>query len=287
MKVLVKIVILVLAITLAIGGIMIYAKTRVEPPVATKAIDQFSRNLEDCYKSLAKENVALEEDSIFSATMSKINIFVSESKMEPKDGDSNIDRLLAIYTPLFLKRSFGKFNLSTWNESDHKYMLNVVSKLKGIKHSDNSKALQKRTTDSLALIEVIISRYNHARAVSRLTGFAGISNAKATISKAKEFANDSYLKNCHDLVIALNNVKPSIARSHYHYISNMVEKLTLYKKYDQYYYENSLVPQVDAAVTEYDNNASSLYGSKQSVEPLWSKARGYYETASKYYNKEL
>ena len=34
MKVIVKIIILVIAITLAIGGVMIYAKTKVDPPVA-------------------------------------------------------------------------------------------------------------------------------------------------------------------------------------------------------------------------------------------------------------
>ena len=41
---------------------------------------------------------------------------------------------------------------------------------------------------------------------------------------------------------------------------------------------------MDAAVTEYDNKAAALYGKKQSVEPLWARARGYYSQASSYYN---
>lgn len=43
MKVTVKILILVLSIALAIGGVMVYAKTRVEPPVAFQPINQFEK----------------------------------------------------------------------------------------------------------------------------------------------------------------------------------------------------------------------------------------------------
>ena len=45
MKVTIKILILVLSIALAIGGIMVYAKTRVEPPTAFQPINQFERDL--------------------------------------------------------------------------------------------------------------------------------------------------------------------------------------------------------------------------------------------------
>ena len=284
MNVTIKIIVLVIAITLAIGGVMIYAKTKVEPPVATKSIDQFSKNLDDCFKNFAGENTPLQEDSIFATTINKINIYCRESKMEEKTGDANIDKLLSRYSPLFMKRSFAKFNQSTWYETDHSYMISVISNLRSIKHSDNSPALQKQTADSLATIERVISKYKQARAVSRRTGFNGVSNAQATISQAHQFANDNYLSHCSDLVSALNNVRPSIAQAHYNYISNMVEKLAQYRSYNQYYYENTLIPQVDAAVTEYDNNASDLYGSKRDVNSLWNKARSYYNSASQYYN---
>lgn len=78
--------------------------------------------------------------------------------------------------------------------------------------------------------------------------------------------------------------KTSIAQSHYAYISAQVEKLSEYRFYGQQYYENTLVPQVDAAVTEYDNKANTLYGSKKDVNVLWNRARGYYNEASNYYN---
>jgi predicted RND superfamily exporter protein len=54
MKVTAKIFILVLSIALAIGGVMVYAKTRVEPPVAFQPINQFEKDLNHLYSDLKK-----------------------------------------------------------------------------------------------------------------------------------------------------------------------------------------------------------------------------------------
>ena len=62
MKVTVKILILVLSIALAIGGVMVYAKTRVEPPVAFQPINQFEKDLNHLYSDLKKAGAAREED---------------------------------------------------------------------------------------------------------------------------------------------------------------------------------------------------------------------------------
>lgn len=152
------------------------------------------------------------------------------------------------------------------------------------KHSDNTDVIKNSTYDSLNVIVQIISKYKQARRISRSTNFTGISNAQSVISRARQFANDKYLSNCTDLKNALNSVRNEIAQSHYRYISAQVEKLSQYRYYSQSYYDNTLVPQVDAAVTEYDNKAAALYGKKQSVEPLWVRARGFYNQASSYYN---
>lgn len=65
----------------------------------------------------------------------------------------------------------------------------------------------------------------------------------------------------------------------------MVSKLSQYRSYSKTYYDNTLVPQVDAAVTEYDNKASALYGSKRDVNVLWNRAKSYYNEASLYFQQ--
>lgn len=284
MKVFVKILILVLALTLAIGGVMIYAKTKVEPPKAPHQTNQYLNDLSRSYGMYNKKINALQEDSVLFVTINRISIFVQENKITKNDADKGTDVLLGKYVPLFLNRSFANFKHSEWYENDHQYMLSIINSLKQIKHSDGNQALKKETKDSLAQIENIISRYNQARAISKRTHFSGVANAQSTISQARQFANDSWLSNCTDLVRALNSVKSSLAESHYNYVSSMVEKLAQYRSFSQNYYDNTLVPQVDAAVTEYDNKASALYGSKKDVNALWNRAKNYYNEASLYFN---
>ena len=283
MKVAVKIFILVLAVTLAIGGVMIYAKTKVEPPQAPRQTNQYLNDLSKCYNSFGNANNGIQEDSILFVTWNRIVIYSQEGRISKKEADNSLDKLLGKYTPLFLKHSFDSFKHSTWYENYHQYMLLTIKELRKIKHVDGSLALKQTTNDSLTQVENIISRYNQARAISKRTHFSGVANAQSTISQARQFANDTWLSNCTDLVRALNNVRPSIAESHYNYAVSMVEKLSQFRHFSQTYYDGTLVPQVDAAVTEYDNKASALYGSKKNVDALWNRAKAYYNEASLYF----
>ena len=284
MKVTAKIFILVLSIALAIGGVMVYAKTRVEPPVAFQPINQFEKDLNHLYSDLKTAGAAREEDMIYLKAIDRISVFEKENRLTQAESDKHRDKLIDGYSPIFLKRCFSAFDKSVWKDLDHVYMLIVSKRLHSVKHSNGSKVLNKTTIDSLALVENIISNYRQAKNICRSTTYRSVSSAQNTINQAKKYANDTYISKCTDLRNALNNVKTSIAQSHYAYISAQVEKLSEYRFYGQQYYENTLVPQVDAAVTEYDNKANTLYGSKKDVNVLWNRARGYYNEASNYYN---
>ena len=283
MKITAKITILIVSIMLAISGVMIFAKTIVEPPMALKQKNQYSMNLAECLASLATAESEAKENSVFIITADRIIFFESEGKLTKADADNSIDDLLGRYTPLFLKHSFDKFQKSIWHDGDHNYMLNVIGFLKSIKHSDGTQALANSTLDSLNTVEKIINNYHQARSLSKRTSYSGVSNAQNVINQARKYATDAWLSHCNELLNALNSVKSKLAQSHYNYISAQVEKLSQYRYYGQEYYENTLIPQVDADVTEYDNKALALYGSKRDVNSLWNKARSYYNDALSYY----
>lgn len=283
MKTTSKILILVLSIALAIGGVMVYAKTRVEPPIALQPINQFDKDLNQLYSELNRAEAAREEDMIYLKTIDRIATFENENRFSHTDADKHRGKLLDYYSPIFLKRCFTAFNQSVWKDLDHSYMLIVSKRLHSVKFSDGSKALNQTTIDSLTLVDNIITNYRQAKAVSRSTAYRGVSSAQNTINQAKKYANDQYLSKCTDLRNALNSVSTNIAQSHYSYISSQVEKLSEFRYYSQQYYEETLVPQVDAAVTEYDKNATALYGSKKNVNSLWDRAKEHYNNASQYY----
>lgn len=284
MKTSIKIFILLLAITCAIGGVMIYAKTKVAPPVSIKQLDQYSQDIYSMSEDLSKAGRPSSEDAIYFDAMNRIRIFSSEGKLSNVETDKLTGEIVNRYAPLFLSRCFDSFRRSNWEDSEHNYILSQIRKLQSIKQSDNSSALSKQYEDSLNMVSQIISDYRAARQVSHSTSFTGISNAQATISKARSYANHAYLSKCTTLVADLNNVPSKIAQSHYSYISEQVEKLAMYHSYSQSDYENTLVPQVDAALTEYDNKAAALYGSKKNIDDLLNQAMSYYERAMIYYS---
>lgn len=284
MKTTLKIGILLVALILAVGGIMVYAKTKVNPPMTPKQIDVYSSDLAQCKISLQNASKKESVDSVFFTIIDRIRIYSQEGKIRDAVTNKELDDAVGIYMPMYLRRCFEKFEQSVWYDSDHARMLVEIADLRKIKHSDNTNVIDNSTQDSLNIIIQTINRYKQARRISKSTRFTGVSNAQSVISQARLLANDKYLSNCTDLKNALNSVRSEIAQSHYRYISAQVEKLSQYRYFGQSYYDNTLVPQVDAAVTEYDNKAVALYGKKQNVEPLWARARGYYDQASSYYN---
>lgn len=283
MKVAIKIFILLLAVVLAVGGIMIYAKTKVDPPVNLDPVDQFDIDLAQCNVAIVKGESEKEIDYKYISTLERIKVYQQEKKIQSSVADKSLDNLAVTYSPLFLKRCFTAFQNVSWSDDDHADMLLRIRGLKDLKHSNGTPVLLKSTSDSLDQVSRIIADYKQARIVSRSNSFTGISNAKSTINQATQYANDQYLSNCLDLVSALNSVKKNIAESHYNYIFSQVAELSQYRYFSKDFYVNTLIPHVDKVVSEYDNEAGALYGSKRDVDLLWSRVRNYYDQAMLYY----
>lgn len=283
MKVTIKILVLLLAVVLAVGGIMIYAKTKVDPPKALEQVDQYAIDLIKCNEAIVKGEGDKEIDYNYISALDRIKVYQQEYKLQASQVDKSLDDLVVTYSPLFLKRCFTAFQQWAWSDDDHANILLRIRDLKDLKHNDGTSVLLKSTSDSLDQVSRIIADYKQARIVSRSNSFTGISNAKSTINQATQYANDQYLSNCLDLVSALNSVKKNIAESHYNYIFSQVAELSQYRYFSKDFYENTLIPHVDKVVSEYDNEAGALYGSKRDVNSLWSRARNYYNQAMSYY----
>jgi hypothetical protein len=262
---------------------MAYAKSRVAPPTVLKQVNQYSNDIAKSVSDLEGYNSSFQDDSIFERTIDKIRIFSRENKFSQSDADNSLDRLVGSYVPLFLDQSFSKFKLSEWNDNDHSYMLSQASRLEALRHSDNSLVVRQSAIDSLNLISKIIVDYRNARRISRISSFTGIASARTVINEAKSYAHNKYLSNCTSLVYGLKSVRSRIGQSHYLHISAQVGKMANYGNYTRDFYENTLIPQVDAAISEYNKNATALYGSKKSVTDLYNRARHYYDQAMSYY----
>lgn len=282
----IKIIILVLSVTLAIGGVLYFAKDSVEPPVATKDINQYTENLLSSYQKMDRLSNNKERDKLFDNLLNKIDIYVAENKIKPKEGNKQVKALATRFSQKFLKVSFSNFSQGVWSDENVAYMLATISKMKELKNFDNSSALRGSTMDSLIEAEGIINNYKSAWSIARGASYSSVSQARATINSAMDMVNDKYLSECQDLVTALNAVKSKLGDSHYKYVRNRIEGLSNYRSYSRDYFEYTLVPEVDQIIRDYENNAADLYGSVQNVESLWNKSSTYYSEAMNYYDTE-
>ena len=285
MKTTIKILILLLAVTCAIGGVMIYAKTKVAPPVAINQSNQYKLDVTGLIAEEKSAEDAKGEDEIFAKAIDRIQIFAQEGKMDASEADKSLDRFVSAYSPRFLKRCFAAFSQSEWRDETHNYILSQSSLLKGLTHTDRTSVIQKSTIDSLNLAASIVSDYRDARRISRVSIFTGYDNARNSISKARTYANNQYLSNCRTLLNDLNAVKSRLAKSCYDQVVSKVDELGKYRNYNKSYYDNTLVPQVDQKVTDYDNKAAAIFGSKENVNALWNRAKAHYNNAMEYYGE--
>ena len=286
MKTISKILILLLSVICAIGGVMVYAKTKVAPPVVLSQINQYEQDVMKLIaEELSAEN-AKKEDEVFTKAVDRIQIFAKEGKMNTSEINESMDRFVGSYSPKFLKRCFAAFNQSEWKDETHRYILSQTSVLKSLTHSDRTSVLSKSTIDSLNLVSSIISNYRAAKQISRTSTFTGYDNASSSISKARSYANNPYLSNCRTLVNDLNQVKLRLAKSCYSQVVSKIDELTRYRIYTRDYYDNTLVPEVDQVVTDYDNKAAAVFGTKENVTALWNRAKSHYSDAMSYYEPD-
>ncbi len=283
MKNTVKTLILLLAIAVGIGGILIYATTRVGTPKIPIQVNQYKVDLLKNYENLSKTKKETQSDSIYTVVIDKIDVYKAEDKITSSEADINLNEFMNVYAPLFIENSFDKFKKSVWNDNNHNNMLTRSKELKLLKHSDKSPVLSKESINSLNLIDEIIADYHQAQIIANNTSFRSIAEAQSIISKAEQYANNEYLSNCKELSNSLNTVKSKIAKSHYEYINNKVEGLSYYSNYSKSDYYN-LIPDIQDAINKYNTNAMNLYGFKENEEYLTKKINTLIEKAMRYYN---
>ena len=286
MKTLSKILILCIACALAIGGIMVYAKTRVSPPESHVTVDQYIQDIDESISSLKSFNAQRELDSRFDELIDRISIFCSEGKITDSDNDDRVNQILDFYSKGFITECFKKFEQSVWNEADHVWMLDRISFLNSIRFANSTPALSSSTVESLRHVATIIGDYGRAKQVSKSTTFRGWSDAKNTLSQVAIFSNNQYLSHNTALMSDLKEVPSRLAQSCYNQLVAKVNQLNNYRSLTEDYYMNTLLPNVNQALIDYDNSASGVFGSKKSTNDLWDKANEYWKAGVDYYSNK-
>jgi hypothetical protein len=282
----VKILLLVVAVIIAIGGVLLFMKTIVSPPQDMKFNNQYEIALNQKIESFRKVNPdSLESE--FATLTDLAHRFKAESNIDEKLFDKAYTEIIGIYSPKFAQYCIGQFQKSTWNDGEHKWMEDRIAQIRKLTVDGGSRRIMDNYTEldgKFTIILNTISKYREAKALSNRTGYSGLGEARSRISKANQYKQDDYLKKNAALMKALNSLPRRLEASHYAYLRAKVNTLANYYSYSADSYD-TMSDNVHAAIKEYEQNAQSVYGEARDLSDLRSDAGRYYTAAREYFAK--
>ena len=274
----VKIILLVVAILLATGGVMAYYKTIVSPPGKLNFNNQYviSDNKDI---SKVKQSTESSLDSTFVAIIHEIEFQHANAFLTNQERNALMTSFANQYVPVFTSFCNSKFNKSVWNEADLQKINARVRDLQSLSTTDNKAVVEGENTTSLNEVHNVIVNYYLAKKASYVGGYNGLQSARQKIARARKFASLSPINNCQALLSRLNSVPARLEQAHYYYLAGQVERLRAYYNYSEIEYTN-LALNISSKLEEYKNNARSVYGRASDISILESRAGTYYSNAS-------
>lgn len=283
-KTVIKISMLVVAMLVAVGGVLLFVKTIVSPPEAAQTTDQFTTAVEADIKGIGTNNASVMDPSQSFAIIDEITLFLKEHLIDKSERDKLVTDYADKYTPAFIDYCDGKFKGANWSAADHKQMLDRIASLSALSIQNGTKmAVADDDLKDLSRIKSTINTYNAAVVASHAGGFSGVAGARAAIANAGKYAGMDVLQPCTSLIAALKAVPSRVEAAHFSYLSGLVGNLAGYRHYSQSSYE-AYSNQVLAKLNEYNSVASGLYHTKRSTGGLKAEASRYYSMAQDYFS---
>lgn len=279
MNKLIKIILLVVAILLAVGGVMAYYKTIVSPPGKLEFKNQYVNSDKKDISQVKSANTDLALDSFYVAITHELDLQLANSFLTNQERNELLELFATQFVPTFVSACNSKFSKSVWNEGDLQNINTRISELQGLVTTDNKIVIQGKAYSSLSEIHNVIVAYYEAKKAAYVGGYNGLQAAKQRIATAKKYALMSPINNCSDLVSCLNSVPSRLEQAHYSYLVGQVEKLRPYYNYSQTEYDNIALG-ISEKLDEYKKNAKSTYGRVSDISSLESRAGSYYSNAT-------
>lgn len=262
MKTSIKILLLVIALFLAVGGVLYFVRTAVSPPQHLEYDNQYVTHLDSVIAST--DNMSLKElDNCIDPILDFSDRMRSEAVVNPAETDEPVSRVLTYYARIFNSEALSHFKKSYWDRDLINGYARRIDRVSGYFLSDgNTLAVSDPDIISdFSRINNIIAAYNSALALVADRGYHGVNAARNAINRANEYMEDSDLQPNTSLMNALGNVRENIANAHASYLISRVNSLDVPMRYPDWSTYTSSSSAVSSLVDEYESNGSALYGS--------------------------
>ena len=284
MKQPIKITILVVAMLLAVCGVLFYMHRITQPPKPGK-VNQFAAAL------MADTVVITNEETLergYARFNDELTLFQGEKFISTDEYDKGKEQLYVAYAPKFVNWCFEKFRESEWNTKDHQFMLNRISTLQSATYSGGHRSIIEpgsAPSNKMNEVKSIIQDYKDAWAATKVGAFVSLTDSRNKISRADTFKSHAYISNCNSLMQALSGVSSKLEAAHYAYLTSQVAHLARYRNYSDLASYDVFVDNVNALINEYEESAKDVYGKSRSTKALIDQGGEYYSQAYEYFNQ--
>lgn len=286
----IKIILLIVGILLAVGGVMAYYKTIVSPPGTLKFQNAFLRSGQQdmstfqssgCLKEVNVSSATPETKlaQSFSSFLHLIAFQQANELLNDQEHDQLLESFLKNYAPAYAQMCQHHFEEPVWSEEKMGHMKQHCDQVEALVDAQNEPIVQGEVREKLEQVKRIVANYYAAKNATAATGYQGIEQARQRIARAQESVSQAPLSNCAFLVERAQSLPARLGQAHYAYLVGQVERLRHYQNYTEEGYRE-LYLEIDAKLEEYKDQANSVYGEDRGISILYSRAEQYYSNAT-------
>lgn len=274
-----KTLILITATALAVGGVLTYAKTRVEPPLASKTVDAYAL---DMTNRIMQSQIATDYETNqrnYGATAHRAALFAANGRLDDKAYAGFRNSNDSIYADRLAMETFEIFGSSQWNDNRLAFLESQMNRLA----SKDDKTMSFATQEKITEAGNVMNDYRNARRACQVS-FVSLPDAEAKIATARQFLAYPWLCNNRQLTESLRAVPGKLANGHYNQLQSACNRLLEYRSCDnQDIYDNVMYNPYSTKLKEY--KATDVYGShKRDCSQIERSADQYYSWAREYFN---
>lgn len=270
-----KILVLLFAALLAVGAVLYFVKTMLDPPAPVIAENGYVTLIDEAVNEYSESRQSSYEES-YRPVLDRIERFHTEGRLTGKEYDRTRCELAAIYAPRLAQDCYRRLMMS-WDDNDMDEMENRIYRLLNQRLYAGGGAVADRDSESASSLHEIadvLKLSREARNMCAAPSYISLADSRLKMAKIRSFLNNDYLKHNTSLVNGVRDYGSKLGEQHYRALTGLVDALAacMVMSDDEFSQQYS---EAVAAINEYDTNASAVYGTAISTEPLRQRIDKY------------
>lgn len=254
-----KITLIAMAIVLAVGAVLVFLKTRVQPPKQLTYVNPYTEDIHQASKNIANaDEQALETE--FQRTTNRIKQMRQENLITDEEYTNCISEFVNAYVPAFRSWCEQRFNKSLWPGETIHFMRSRINEVKRYNTESGNSILCEENTAKIDEVSKVLNDYDTAWRLQSVA-IRSSSDSKSNLAKASQYKQDNLLSKCTALVNMLNNLPSRYQQLHYNHIDTLVRGLSMshFQSKTQILEWADKYKNAKNAVNDYNSVASSIY----------------------------